>query len=127
MSTVLWAGISVDPMRSGTVEAHLINHRIDCALTRAANQTLSSVLGDDGSEIYRYMINDVIITDFHDRRGERVGIGIEAGDTDDAYSLLDDAYELLADVLGIIDKFDEVEVWIWDRTAVPHQPPNICR
>ncbi len=126
MSTVLWAGISVDPMRSGTVEAHLMNHRIDCALTRVASRTLSSVLGDDGSEIYRYMIDDVIITDFHDRRGERVGIGIEAGDIEDAYSLLDDAYELLADVLGIIDKFDEVEVWMWDRCAVPRVPPSIC-
>ena len=125
MSSLLWAGISISPAGQKPHIGPDVNVRITEAIARAAGAPIIVARGDDGSELFRYMVEGTVLTDMFNRLGERVGFGIQAGDDAHALELLDEAHDLLSRKLKIIHAHDEVSIWSWDRAATPAEPPLI--
>lgn len=120
MSTVWWAGVSIDPDTQGPHMADSLNLHIDLLLSNAdGGEHFATIDERDGSQTKRYRFGTLVITEIIDRLEQRVGCGIEACDEKDAALQLDRIRQFLR-AWGIEAL---ASVWQWSRMSAHTDRP----
>lgn len=124
-STLYWAGLALGIKGEDEQHSQLLRDRISRQLSFLTDPLI--IEGSNGTlmEIRRHMVDDdgSMIAEFSDHFGNRVGLGLEANDEEDALEQFEKAYELLSENLKIIDSPEDVHIWSWDCNTFGRPKP----